>query len=232
MKYELDFTSVIDETKELFMKDWVKLSLLCFAMTMVFAFLEQLPSFLLWHGRPAPEDAQVFSFFWSLILTIPQACFMLYIFQEIFYHAKNVREPMTVPYVLRYFVTNFITQILTVVAFMLCIIPGFFIGPRLILAPLYIVDNPEMGIGEAIERSWKATEGNVLTLLGVGVVACVLMIIGVILCCIGMYPAMAFTYVMLVVIYKRLSGQDFEDGASQDDYEETFVIEEKTVFRE
>ena len=45
MKYELDFTSVIDETKELFKKNWVKLSLLCFAMTMVFAFLEQLPSF-------------------------------------------------------------------------------------------------------------------------------------------------------------------------------------------
>ena len=58
--------------------------------------------------------------------------------------------------------------IATYAALLCCIIPVFFIAPRLIIAPLYIIDNPEMGVGEAIERSWKDTKDNVMSLLALG----------------------------------------------------------------
>jgi uncharacterized membrane protein len=123
-------------------------------------------------------------------------------------------------------------QIIVTIAFLCCIIPGFYVAPRIMLAPIYIADNPNMSVIEAIERSWKATEGNVLTLLGFGIVSLLILIAGVICFFIGIIPAMAFTYVLMVVIYMRLSGQDLEHTASHQPEEESFVIEEKTVFRD
>ena len=232
MNYELDFTSVLEDAKTLFKKNWLRLSLWCFAMTVLVGFLQQITSFFVLYGVSTPEEVQLQTLLWSLVISIPQACFMLYIFQEIIFHTKNIRHSMTVTSVCRYVLTNLFTQIIVTIAFLCCIIPGFYVAPRIMLAPIYIADNPNMSVVEAIERSWKATEGNVLTLLGFGIVSLLILIAGVICFFIGIIPAMAFTYVMMVVIYMRLSGQDLEHTASHQPEEESFVIEEKTVFRD
>ena len=46
-----------------------------------------------------------------------------------------------------------------IVSFLLLIIPFFFVFPRLVLAPYFLVDK-DLGIIEAYKASWEATKGN------------------------------------------------------------------------
>ena len=59
MNYELDFTSVLEDAKTLFKKNWLRLSLWCFAMTVLVGFLQQITSFFVLYGASTPEEVQL-----------------------------------------------------------------------------------------------------------------------------------------------------------------------------
>jgi len=107
---------------------------------------------------------------------------------------------------LKVFVVSFITGILCFVAALCCIIPVFFVAPRLILAPIYQVENPEAGIGESISAAWKMTSDNTLPMLGLGITMGGVVILGFFCCCIGVYFAEAIQLFALIAAYYQLKG--------------------------
>ena len=107
---------------------------------------------------------------------------------------------------LKVFVVSFIVGIICIVAAFCCIIPVFFVAPRLILAPVYQVENPEAGIGDSISAAWKMTSGNTFPMLGLGFVMFGVIILGFCCCCIGVYFAQAIELFALIAAYYQLKG--------------------------
>ena len=107
---------------------------------------------------------------------------------------------------LKVFVVSFIVGIIGIVAFFCCVIPFFFVAPRLILAPVYQVENPEAGIGDSISAAWKMTSDNTMSMLGLGIIMVGIGILGFLCCCIGVYFAEAIQLFALIAAYNQLKG--------------------------
>ena len=101
-----------------------------------------------------------------------------------------------------------ITAIIISLGTVLCIIPGIFLAARLSLVPVYLIDNPDAGVGEAINHSWEHTKGNFWNLVGLGLVYVLLCIAGLVCCCVGVYFAQAIGYFMITVTYLTLCGEE------------------------
>lgn len=225
MNTELDFSCVLSDTQELFKKHWLKLSLWVLVMTIVCTFLSYIPQIIFGIEVMQSPKYEIATYLWSSVTGIIQLGFMLYIYLEVFRMAKGTKSPMSALLVGRFILVSILSVLLIYISLLCCIIPFFFVAPRVMFAPMYIVDNPQMGVGEAIERSWMATQGQVLKLLGFGIIAFLINIIGLMLCCIGVVPAEAFTMVMMVVIYMYLSGQELTADSFAAPYEESFIVE-------
>ncbi len=104
----------------------------------------------------------------------------------------------------KYFAVSVITGILTGVGLLLCVIPGIYIGARLQFATIYIVDNPDADIIEALKASWEMTSGQVMSLIGFALACFGITIIGLLCCCVGIYFAEAVTIFATVCAYNVL----------------------------
>ncbi len=107
---------------------------------------------------------------------------------------------------LKVFVVNLITGIIVFVSVLCCIIPVFFVAPRIIFAPVYQVEHPEAGIFESISASWSMSSGNTFSLLGLGFIIVGIAIVGFCCCCIGVYFAEAIELFALTAAYYQLKG--------------------------
>lgn len=107
---------------------------------------------------------------------------------------------------LKVFVVNLITGIIIFVSTLCCIIPVFFVAPRIIFAPVYQVEHPEAGIFESISASWNMSSGNTFSLLGLGFIIVGIAIVGFCCCCIGVYFAAAIELFALTAAYYQLKG--------------------------
>ena len=107
---------------------------------------------------------------------------------------------------LKVFVVNLITGIIIFVSVLCCIIPVFFVAPRIIFAPVYQVEHPEAGIFESISASWNMSSGNTFSLLGLGFIIVGIAIVGFCCCCIGVYFAEAIELFALTAAYYQLKG--------------------------
>lgn len=107
---------------------------------------------------------------------------------------------------LKAFVVSFIVGVLCIISCFLCIIPMFFVAPRLVLAPVYQVEHPEAGIFESIGAAWNMTSGNTFSMLGLGVIVFGIIILGFCCCCIGVYFAQAIELFVLIAAYNQLKG--------------------------
>lgn len=107
---------------------------------------------------------------------------------------------------LKVFVVNLITGIIVFVSTLCCIIPVFFVAPRIIFAPVYQVEHPEAGIFESISASWNMSSGNTFSLLGLGFIIVGIAFVGFCCCCIGVYFAEAIELFALTAAYYQLKG--------------------------
>ena len=107
---------------------------------------------------------------------------------------------------LKVFVVNLITGIIVFVSVLCCIIPVFFVAPRIIFAPVYQVEHPEAGIFESISASWNMSSGNTFSLLGLGFIIVGIAIVGFCCCCIGVFFAEAIELFALTAAYYQLKG--------------------------
>ncbi len=227
----LDLSYVINTAWEAFKKQWVKLSLMVLGLVLsvycVLLLISVQPpvtndamELLTWYGNNA--------FTLCLSYGIPaliQMIIVSYIYKEILYAFKGVQINLSIDVILRFVVVSFIVSLLSYLSMLMCLIPAFFVMPRLIIASIYVLDQPTMSIGQAISASWRDTKGNVINLILLGLVAIGVSLLGMLACGVGVIPASAFLYVMMIVIYLVLTGQigPFTTTASQDT--EEYVVE-------
>ncbi|HSW85496.1 MAG TPA: hypothetical protein VLF79_02705 [Candidatus Saccharimonadales bacterium] len=70
------------------------------------------------------------------------------------------------PYYLKFLGLTLLIVLSAIVSFLLLIIPFFFVVPRLVLSPYYLLDK-NMGIIDAYKASWDFTKGHVAKVYGI-----------------------------------------------------------------
>jgi hypothetical protein len=91
--------------------------------------------------------------------------------------------------------------------FLLLIVPGVFLLLALSFTSFFVVD-ANMGPLAAMRASFTATKGQRLNILVFGFVAMLLMVAGVIACCVGIFVASPVVALAMGLIYLRATGRD------------------------
>lgn len=112
--------------------------------------------------------------------------------------------PLTV--YIKFFVLEILVGIIAGVSIMLCVIPAFFIIPRIVFAPIYLIDNPNAGIIESLTASWNMTKGNTLSIIGLGLIFAGIWVVGFLCCCVGALFAEAIMLFAFAAAYYQLRG--------------------------
>ena len=99
-----------------------------------------------------------------------------------------------------------ITGIVLGISILFCLVPFFFLAPRLILAPVYQVENPEAGVIDSIKASWNMTSDNTIPMLLLGLAMAGILFVGFCCCCVGLYFAQAIELFALIAAYNQLKG--------------------------
>ena len=97
-----------------------------------------------------------------------------------------------------------IAGIALAISLFFCIIPFFFLAPRLILAPVYQVENPEAGVIDSIKAAWNMTSDNTIPMLLLGLAMAGIIFVGFCCCCVGVYFAEAIELFVLIAAYNQL----------------------------
>lgn len=124
---------------------------------------------------------------------------------------------------------SLLASVLTGVATLFCILPGIFVGVRLVFVPIIAANHPELTISEVFSRSWSLTRGHFWTLLGYALVAFGINLIGFCCCCVGMLFTAVITEFMLAECYRRLCDEDYptpEEGDKSEVPAEEVATEE------
>ena len=107
---------------------------------------------------------------------------------------------------LKFFLVELIVGLIIFISTLCCVIPAFFVAPRLVFASVYVIQNPDTGIGEAIKASWDMTKGNTISLIGLGFLLVGVSILGFLCCCIGVYFAEVVCLFTTIAAYNQLKG--------------------------
>lgn len=106
------------------------------------------------------------------------------------------------------FIAEIIVGIIVLVGFCLCVLPGIYLYSRLQFYPYYMLDHKECGLLDGIEASWNFTKNNDITLCLLFFVFILLMILGFLCCCVGMFVAEIVIYFAVVVCYLTLNSEE------------------------
>ena len=106
----------------------------------------------------------------------------------------------------KYILTSIICGILIGIATLFCIIPGIFVGIKLMYAPLSIINDNSLSIGDAMKASWSMTKGNVGSLFLLGLAVIGISIVGLICCCIGMLFTNVIVEAAFVLAFVAING--------------------------
>ena len=112
---------------------------------------------------------------------------------------------------------QFIYGLAVYVGLFFLIAPGIFFAVRWVFAPIYLIDHPEAGIGEALRASWDKTADLFWPLLGLGIVVSLIAGAGLLVCCVGYFFTMIILYAAQVITY-RLLWQDGEEHANEEQF--------------
>lgn len=102
----------------------------------------------------------------------------------------------------------------------LCIIPGIFLGVRLVFAPV-IAATEDVTFSQAFSRSWDMTKGHFWSLFLLGLAAIGIAIVGLLCCCVGLFFAEVIINFMLVVAYLDLKQDNSYDAGEYTEYSQT-----------
>lgn len=122
---------------------------------------------------------------------------------------------------LKYFVWEILFGIIVGVGLLLFIIPGIFFGARLSQTAIYIIDHPEASLSEAISFSWRVTKGQVLSLFGLLIVLIVVVLAGLLACCIGIFFTSVIAMFAMTSLYTFFHDTN-ADAASSFDYQKMY----------
>jgi uncharacterized membrane protein len=115
--------------------------------------------------------------------------------------------------VLPLFATAFLVGLAVFVGFLALIIGAFIAALGLMFSTYYCVD-AELGPVESLKASWKATDGQKGKLFLLMLAFIGLMIAGLLACCVGIIPAQALGYLVLGIVFLRISGRGSADASA------------------
>ena len=103
-----------------------------------------------------------------------------------------------------FFVKSLLYGIAVGLGLMLFVLPGIYLLVRLLFVPYIAANEPELSISETFSKSMNLTKGKFLQLFGYGIVACLIVLAGFLLCCVGYLFTAPLANVFMGVIYKEL----------------------------
>jgi hypothetical protein len=119
--------------------------------------------------------------------------------------------------------------LLTLIGFLLLIVPGIIISLGLSQA-IYIVLDKKLGVIKSLKLSWEITKGHKMEIFSVGIHAAVVLLVGLLVVGVGLLVAMPIAYIMYAKVYRDLSLLGHEDGEKEAmvDAEDIEVVREDT----
>ncbi len=103
-----------------------------------------------------------------------------------------------------FFVKNLLLYLAVGLGLMLCVLPGIYLAVRLTFVSYIAANEPELSVSETFSKSMNLTKGRFWQLLGYGIVACIIVLAGLLLCCVGVLFTEPLAYVFMGVVYKEL----------------------------
>lgn len=120
-------------------------------------------------------------------------------------------------YYLNVVLAHLLSMALIGLAFVALIIPGIIVACRLVFVP-YLVMDKKMEAVAAVEESWRLTRGHGWTIFGMGVVSFFIVLGGLLLLVVGIFPALVWVNAAFASIYQaalneqELRGNGNENG--------------------
>ncbi len=105
-----------------------------------------------------------------------------------------------------YIINVFLNGLVVSIGYVFCVLPGLWLTVRLLFVPIIAANRPELSLGDALKESWNLTRGHFWKLLGYGILACLVNIVGFMCCCVGVLFTSVITQFMLANLYYSLSG--------------------------
>ena len=107
---------------------------------------------------------------------------------------------------------NLLLMVLVGFGLLVFILPGIYVLCRLAFVP-YLVMDRNLGPVAAVESSWKMTKGHVFTVLGMGLLAFLIIIVGLLLVFVGVIFAAMWIFVSFAGLYYAISQESIPDQA-------------------
>lgn len=147
------------------------------------------------------------SFLVTLLLT-PVLVSLIYVANK-----SNFKQPITVSDIFFAYRQNFIniliyaliTQIALTILLFMCVLPAVFVMPFFFLGyPILIFE--KASAFDALKKSFDIVQNNYGTILLTGLLAGLISIAGVVLCCVGIYLTIPFAYIAMYSTYCAFCG--------------------------
>jgi uncharacterized membrane protein len=114
-------------------------------------------------------------------------------FSDLFYYKPIVN----------YFIASLIQGILSLIGFILLIIPGIIFSTRLQFTSYLIVDKKLKPV-DAVKKSWSITRGNTWNLFFFGILLGLINLLGLICLVLGLFITVPLTMLATVFVYRKL----------------------------
>ena len=114
-----------------------------------------------------------------------------------------------------FFVKNLLLYLAVGLGLMLCVLPGIYLAVRLTFVQYIAANEPELSVSETFSKSMNLTKGRFWQLLGYGIVACIIVLAGLLLCCVGVLFTEPLAYVFMGVVYKELVQENSAPESSE-----------------
>ena len=163
-----------------------------------------------------------------LILGVLVSIYLGFVVYRMLYNAATIGKPyetfadalkVDVNQLAIFFCVNLAMGFIVGAGTLACILPGIFLGVRLLFAPI-IAAVENASFGEAFTRSWEMTKGNFWNLFLLGLAAIGIYILGFCACCVGVIFAEVVVQFMLMVAYLTLKQDDQPITVEPTDYAE------------
>lgn len=96
-----------------------------------------------------------------------------------------------------------LTAALTAIALIALIVPGIIVACRLAFVP-YLVMDRKMEAVAAVEESWRLTRGHAWTIFGMAIVSFFILIAGLIVLIVGIFPAIIWIKASFAALYQAV----------------------------
>ncbi|CAH8282640.1 hypothetical protein EV196_10582 [Mariniflexile fucanivorans] len=237
----LDFGTIFSESIELFKKVWVQglvMLLLTMLLMVPFYIIMYLP--MLAMGLIDPQSFQnmenmgdftpllMLPFFIFMLLFVFIAMVIGFGLKASFYRIcklKDLEEMgaddyfyyLKKPYLGKVMKLSLASFGIWIAAMLLCVLPIFYVMVPLAVMNVVFAFNPELSTSEIIKASFKLGNKKWLLIFGLTLVSGFLAgIVGMLMCCIGIYVTSAFAYLPVYYVYKESVGFNKETDKKQD----------------